>query len=127
MNNQQETSAPAYRAPSSTESHPSINQVDPGLVPQDTVIRQSIKLPIVLMLCPLAAFLLCVLLYAVIAIAFAQPTSGGDDSFSGGASVRVVINTMLFSAGALSVIVAPISFLTGLVMLISRLAAHKTQ
>lgn len=87
--------------------------------------RHDIRLPVFLMLWPLAVVPLIILLYALAAFLFEQPSSAENALMEGTPLIQTATNMILFILGAASVTIAPISFLTGLVMLLARLAGHE--
>lgn len=114
MNDQQ----PAYKPPI----------LDGEFVAMHSVGAKSanIKVPLILMVWPVIAFVGVILLYAVIGYLAGQfsqvPTSEGNDELFGNQStLRTVSNVVLFLIGSLSVTIGPISFITGLVLMIVRL------
>ena len=114
MNDQQ----PAYKPPVLNEESVAMHSVGAK--------GANIKVPLILMVWPVIAFVGVILLYAVIGYLAGQfsqvPTSEGNDELFGNQStLRTVSNVVLFLIGSLSVTIGPISFITGLVLMIVRL------
>ena len=114
MNDQQ----PAYQPPILNEESAAMHSL--------RAKGANIKVPLILMVWPVIAFVGAILLYAVIGYLAGQfsqvPTSEGNDELFGNQStLRTVSNVVLFLIGSLSVTVGPISFIAGLVLMIVRL------
>lgn len=85
---------------------------------------KKLLLPIILMIWPTVALILCFALYTIINLAMAATTSSNEaDLFGDGGSnpIRSIINVCLFLVGASAVGIGPISFIVGLVLLVMRI------
>ena len=118
MNDQQ----PAY-------SPPTLNR-EPAATSYTNTKEASIKVPLILMVWPAVAFVIAILLYATMAYLTGQSsqeaTSGSDDALFASQNVfTTIFNVVLFLIGSSSVVIGPISFVTGLVLLVVRLNERK--
>ena len=110
------------QAPVPPEFHPPAEQstVQPQTQPRKP---SGLKWPIILMVWPLAALIGAILLYAVVNFLASNlstsPESGALLDEQG--AFETTLNVILFLVGAASVVVGPISFITGLVLLIVRI------
>ena len=84
-----------------------------------TAPRKSLKLPIILMVWPAASIVFAIILY-VIVNAVIQDPSAGSDLFGDQNPVKATVNIITFIIGGAAVILGPISFIIGLVLLIQR-------
>lgn len=83
--------------------------------------KKQYALPVILMTWPAAALLLAVLLYALVNFMFASPEKSADGELFGPANpLAAIINVFLFIVGGSAVLLGPISFITGLVLIIVR-------
>jgi hypothetical protein len=83
--------------------------------------KKQYALPVILMTWPAAALLLAVLLYALVNFMFASPEKGADGELFGPPNpLAAIINVFLFIVGGSAVLLGPISFITGLVLIIVR-------
>lgn len=91
-----------------------------------TTSKLSIKWPIVLMAWPLPVLLLSIILYALSAFLFQTyaPVQSGDELYAAVHPAQTIANVALFLIGALTVLLGPISFIAGLIMLIVRLSSR---
>ena len=121
---------------SSRQPTPPQLQQQPAAYPQPTLIpepqmatplptapatphNKSIKMPIILMVWPVATIILTILSYAL--ANFLMGSSPTDDGLFGETGiVKTVLNVLLFITGMLSIFLGPISFIIGLVLLIVR-------
>lgn len=87
--------------------------------PQTTPERKSLKLPITLMVWPTAALIIALLLYALLNLVTASFAPQGD-LYGQQSPLATVLNIVLFVVGAAAVLLGPISFIVGLVLLIQR-------
>lgn len=79
--------------------------------------------PIVLMVWPPVVFVGVILLYATVSFlfsTFAIPSQGTDSLFGEQSAAQTGFNVLLFLVGAVTVLAGPISFISGLVLLIVR-------
>lgn len=88
-----------------------------------TTKRPAIIWSIVLMAWPAVAIILSILLYAIVNMlmsANSTPSSNPDDLFGDEQSnpLRSIINVILFFVGGSAVVLGPISFIGGLILLI---------
>ncbi len=76
---------------------------------------------------PVPMLLLSVVLYALLAFMFGQVEPEEGALFADASAFRVGMNVFLFLVGAATVLLGPISFVTGLVLLIMRLSGKAKQ
>jgi hypothetical protein len=104
---------------------PTTQESASSLAPQLSVVtkKPSLKLPIILMVWPVAGLIAVIFLYSIVNFLFSGVTSSDPEHLfnSSGDTVRVIINSILFIIGAAAVVCGPFSFIGGLVLLIVRL------
>lgn len=121
-------------APTTEQSAPTN---PPEFVPRDSsVVAQSssgdktgvpLKWIILMIVWPVPMLLLSVVLYALLAFMFGQVEPEEGALFADASAFRVGMNVFLFLVGAATVLLGPISFVTGLVLLIMRLSGKAKQ
>lgn len=86
--------------------------------------KKSLFLPIFLMAWPAIGIIAAIALYAVVNLIFAStaPAAGQDAAlFDEPSPVKTILNILLFIVGLGSVLLGPISFIVGIVLLVLRL------
>lgn len=99
--------------------------------------KTSLKLPILLMVAPIAGIVFAIFAYAIANFAFssfdAAPAVTTDSSIAASSNeslfqndgqsnpFRTITNVILFMIGAASIFLGPVAFVAGLVLLITRL------
>lgn len=101
------------------QQQPVIQPPQPEVTPtlQLATEKKSNKQPIILMVWPASALLLAILLYALSNMLF-QPAAG--DLFGSESPAKTILNVLLFIMSTASILLGPISFIIGLIMLIKR-------
>ena len=84
---------------------------------------QGLKMPIVLMVWPPLTIGLAIIAYAAVNLAFMQSVSpvSEEGMFGSYGTFQALTNILLFLVGAISVLLGPISFITGLIVLFMRI------
>lgn len=82
--------------------------------------KKSIKLPLFLMLWPAVSIVGVLILYIIIANLFTNEAATADNLFGPTSPAKRIANVLMYLVGTLSLLLGPISFIVGLVMLIKR-------
>ena len=82
--------------------------------------KSSPKLPLILMLWPLAAIIASLILFAIV-----NMLSGPQDFNQSPSPLQTITNVLLFLVGAAAIAGGPISFIVGLVLLITRASSKQ--
>jgi hypothetical protein len=117
----QQPVSPQPQQPPAAYSRPTLVPEPQMATPPETTApahKKSIKMPIILMAWPTVALILVILLYALANLLAGSPTDG--DTFGETNPIKSVLNVLLFIIGGSSVLLGPISFIIGLVLLIVR-------
>lgn len=87
---------------------------------QNATPQKSITFPIILMIAPAALLFLVLLISIVLGLLLPDMPATDGSLFSQPSPLKSVINIILFIVGAGTVVLGPISFIVGLVLLIQR-------